>query len=39
MKIAEDLRTNNASLAKSLSMKDRKIRDLEKALAEQNEAS
>jgi hypothetical protein len=39
MKIAEDLRTNNASLAKSLSMKDRKIQDLEKALAEQNAAS
>jgi hypothetical protein len=39
MKIAEDLRTNNASLAKSLSTKDRKIQDLEKALAEQNEAS
>jgi hypothetical protein len=39
MKIAEDLRTNNASLAKSLSTKDRKIQDLEKALAEQNAAS
>jgi Rad3-related DNA helicase len=39
MKIAEDFRTNNASLAKSLSMKDRKIQDLEKALADQNEAS
>jgi hypothetical protein len=39
MKIAEDLRTNNASLAKSLSTKDRKIQDLEKALADQNEAS
>jgi myosin heavy subunit len=38
-KIAEDLRTNNASLAKSLSAKDRKIVDLEKALAEQSEAS
>jgi type IV secretory pathway VirJ component len=34
MKIAEDLRTNNSSLAKSLSTKDRKIQDLEKALAE-----
>jgi hypothetical protein len=34
MKIAEDLRINNASLAKSLSVKDRKILDLEKALAE-----
>jgi hypothetical protein len=39
MKIAEDLRTNNASLAKSLSAKDRKIQDLKKALADQNEAS
>jgi Rad3-related DNA helicase len=39
MKIAEDLRTNNTSLAKSLSTKDRKIQDLEKALADQNEAS
>jgi molecular chaperone GrpE (heat shock protein) len=39
MKIAEDLRTNNASLAKSLSAKDRKIQDLEKALADQSEAS
>jgi hypothetical protein len=38
-KIAEDLRINNASLAKSLSTKDRKIVDLEKALAEQGEAS
>jgi hypothetical protein len=38
-KIAEDLRINNASLAKSLSAKDRKIVDLEKALAEQGEAS
>jgi hypothetical protein len=38
-KIAEDLRTNNASLAKSLSVKDRKIVDLEKALAEQDAAS
>jgi DNA repair exonuclease SbcCD ATPase subunit len=39
MKIAEDLRIINASLAKSLSVKDRKIQDLEKALANQNEAS
>jgi Rad3-related DNA helicase len=39
MKIAEDLRINNTSLAKSLSVKDRKILDLEKALAEQSEAS
>jgi Rad3-related DNA helicase len=38
-KIAEDLRINNASLTKSLSTKDRKIVDLEKALAEQGEAS
>jgi type IV secretory pathway VirJ component len=38
-KTAEDLRVNNASLAKSLSAKDRKIVDLEKALAEQSEAS
>jgi type IV secretory pathway VirJ component len=38
-KIAEDLRINNASLAKSLSIKDRKIVDIEKALAEQGEAS
>jgi butyrate kinase len=32
-KTAEDLHINNASLAKSLSAKDRKIVDLEKALA------
>jgi type IV secretory pathway VirJ component len=38
-KTAEDLRINNACLAKSLSAKDRKIVDLEKALAEQSEAS
>jgi uncharacterized protein involved in exopolysaccharide biosynthesis len=38
-KTAEDLRINNASLAKSLSAKDRKIVDLEKVLAEQGEAS
>jgi hypothetical protein len=38
-KIAEDLRTNNASLAKSLSTKDHKIQDLEKVLAEQDAAS
>jgi type IV secretory pathway VirJ component len=38
-KAAEDLLINNASLAKSLSAKDRKIVDLEKALAEQSEAS
>jgi hypothetical protein len=39
MKIAEDLRINNASLAKSLSVKDHKILDLEKALADQSETS
>jgi Rad3-related DNA helicase len=38
-KIAKDLRTNNADLAKSLSSKDRKIQDLEKAWTEQREAS
>jgi hypothetical protein len=38
-KIAEDLRSNNADLAKSLSSKDRKIQDLEKALTKQREAS
>jgi hypothetical protein len=38
-KTAEGLRINNASLAKSLSTKDRKIMDLEKALAEQGENS
>jgi hypothetical protein len=37
-KVAEDLRVNNANLAKSLSTKDRKILDLEKALAEQDDA-
>jgi predicted nucleic acid-binding Zn-ribbon protein len=39
LKTAEDLRTNNSDLAKSLSVKDRKIQDLEKALTEQKEAS
>jgi hypothetical protein len=39
LKTAEDLRTNNADLAKSLSNKDRKIQDLERALTEQREAS
>jgi Skp family chaperone for outer membrane proteins len=34
-KVAEDLRTNNADLAKSLSNKEQKIQDLEKALADQ----
>jgi Rad3-related DNA helicase len=38
-KAVEDLRVNNANLAKSLSTKDRKIMDLEKALAEQDDAS
>jgi hypothetical protein len=38
-KTAEGLRVNNANLAKSLSVKDRKILDLEKALAEQDDAS
>jgi Rad3-related DNA helicase len=38
-KTVEDLRINNASFAKSLSAKDRKIVDLQKALAEQSEAS
>jgi predicted RNA-binding protein len=38
-KIAEDLRANNADLARSLSSKERKIQDLEKALTEQREAS
>jgi hypothetical protein len=39
LKTAEDLRTNNADFAKSLSSKDRKIQDLERALTEQREAS
>jgi DNA repair exonuclease SbcCD ATPase subunit len=39
LKTAEDLRTNNADLAKSLSSKDRRIQDLERALNEQREAS
>jgi chromosome segregation ATPase len=38
-KVVEDLRVNNANLAKSLSVKDRKILDPEKALAEQDDAS
>jgi hypothetical protein len=33
------MRVNNVNLAKSLSAKDRKILDLEKALAEQDDAS
>jgi predicted nucleic acid-binding Zn-ribbon protein len=39
LKTAEDLRTNKADLAKSLSSKERKIQDLERALTEQREAS
>jgi hypothetical protein len=38
-KTAKGLRVNNANLAKSLSIKDRKILDLEKALAEQDDSS
>jgi exonuclease VII large subunit len=38
-KAAEDLRTNNADLAKTLSNKEQKIQDLEKALADQRETS
>jgi hypothetical protein len=38
-KVAEDLRTNNADLAKSLSSKEQKIQDLERALTDQREAS
>jgi Rad3-related DNA helicase len=38
-KTAEGLRVNNANLAKSLSTKDQKILDLEKALVEQDETS
>jgi hypothetical protein len=37
-KAAEDLCTNNADLAKSLSSKEQKIRDLERALTDQREA-
>jgi hypothetical protein len=39
LKTIEDLRANNSDLAKSLSAKDRRVLDLEKALAEQKEAS
>jgi thiamine pyrophosphate-dependent acetolactate synthase large subunit-like protein len=39
LKTTKDPRTNNANLAKSLSSKDRKIQDLERALTEQREAS
>jgi hypothetical protein len=38
-KAAEDLRTNNADLAKTLSNKEQKIQDLEKALADRRETS
>jgi chromosome segregation ATPase len=38
-KAAEDLQTNNADLAKSLSNKEQKIQDLEKALVDQRETS
>jgi hypothetical protein len=38
-KAAEDLQNNNADLAKMLSCKEQKIQDLEKALADQKEAS
>jgi hypothetical protein len=38
-KIAEDLRANNADLSRSLSNKEQKIQDHEKALTEQREAS
>jgi hypothetical protein len=38
-KAAEDLRVNNANLAKTLSGKEQKIQELEKALADRDEAS
>jgi hypothetical protein len=38
-KIAEDLRANNVDLARSLSSKEQRIQDLEKALTKQREAS
>jgi hypothetical protein len=38
-KAVKDLRTNNVGLAKTLSSKEQKIQDLEKALANQREAS
>jgi hypothetical protein len=37
--VAEDLYVNNADLAKTLSAKEQKIQDLERALAERDEAS
>jgi hypothetical protein len=39
LKAVEDLRTNNADLDKSLSSKEQKIQDLERALTDQREAS
>jgi DNA anti-recombination protein RmuC len=39
LKTAENLRTNNSDLAKSLSSKEQKIQDLERALIDQKEAS
>jgi type IV secretory pathway VirJ component len=39
LKTIEDLRVNNSDLAKSLSVKDRRVLDLEKALAKQKETS
>jgi hypothetical protein len=39
LKTAENLHTNNSDLAKSLSVKDRRIQDLEKELTEQKGAS
>jgi hypothetical protein len=38
-KVVEDLHANNADLARSLSSKDQRIQDLEKALSEQRESS
>jgi DNA repair exonuclease SbcCD ATPase subunit len=38
-KVVEDLHANNADFAKSLSRKDQRIQDLEKALTEQRESS
>jgi hypothetical protein len=39
LKAVEDLRINNVDLAKSLSSKEQKIQDLERALTDQREAS
>jgi hypothetical protein len=39
LKTVEDLRVNNSDLSKSLSVKDQRVLDLEKALAEQKETS